>query len=145
MFLAIGALQKNLPSGVPLIAREWSEDREIEHLLECDVGIMPLPDIRWTQGKCGFKIIQYFACGIPAVASPIGVNKELIINGENGFLAGSLEEWLNALIILHDSPDLRARMGAQGRLLIENQYSLQSMTETYKQFITSCMPKRAGL
>lgn len=138
-FFVIGAAQQYLPEGMPLTSCEWSEECEIDQLLEFDVGIMPVPEIRWTQGKCGFKIIQYMACGIPAIASPIGMNSELITDGLNGFLPSSPEGWLKAFITLYESSDLRARMGAQGRLLVEKHYSLQSMTETYIQHINSCL------
>ena len=138
-FFVIGAARQYAPAGIPCVIRAWSEAEEIDQLLEFDVGIMPVPQTRWTQGKCGFKIVQYMACGIPAVASPVGKNSDLVVNGTNGFLANSPEAWLTALIALHDSPDLCRRMGLQGRLLVEKHYSLQCMKESYIQFINACV------
>lgn len=72
---------------------KWSEKTEVDSLLNIDIGIMPLYDSKFEKGKCGYKIIQYFACGKPVIASPIGVNDELIIAGENGFLCNDESEW----------------------------------------------------
>ena len=75
--------------GVPLVLRDWSEENELKELAEFDVGIMPLPDDPWTRGKCGFKLIQYMASGLPTIASPVGVNTELVKHGETGYLAST--------------------------------------------------------
>src|SRR5208283_4737563 len=72
---------------------EWSEELETDLLSECDIGIMPLPDTEFTRGKCGLKLIQYMASGLPVVASPIGANREIVTHGHNGFLASSPTEW----------------------------------------------------
>lgn len=103
---------------------EWSEEREIAMIQDMDIGIMPLPDEPWARGKCGYKLIQYMACGLPVIASPIGVNAEIVEHGVNGFLARSASEWAEAIGRLAAAPDLRARMGAEGRARIERRYSL---------------------
>jgi glycosyltransferase involved in cell wall biosynthesis len=105
---------------------EWSEDSEIDNLLSFDVGIMPLPDTSWARGKCGFKLIQYMACGLPVIASPVGVNNEIVENNKNGFLAETDEQWYERLVVLYDDVSLRKRMGAAGRSKVINQYSLQA-------------------
>ena len=109
----------------------WLKDREIEDLLQLDIGIMPLSDDVWTRGKCGFKALQYMALGIPAVASPVGVNTEIIDHGVNGFLCTTEEEWFTCLKSLIDHPALRERMGQQGRRKIIDHYSVLSNTPTF--------------
>jgi len=102
----------------------WSEEAEVDCLHRFDVGIMPLADDDWSQGKCAYKLIQYMAVGLPVVASPIGMNRKVVRHGENGFLASTAEEWLGALRALADDADLRRRMGEAGRLRVERDYSL---------------------
>lgn len=103
----------------------WSEESEIAQLRSFDVGIMPLPDTPWTRGKCGYKLIQYMACGVPVIASPVGVNSSLVEHGVNGFLASTDEEWRDALAALISDPGLRQRMGEAGRQRVEEEFSLQ--------------------
>lgn len=103
----------------------WAEESEVERIHAMDIGIMPLTDTPWSRGKCGYKLIQYMACGIPVIASPVGVNAEIVEHGVNGFLASSAAEWAEALQTLLHDPDLRARMGEAGRRKVEHEYSLQ--------------------
>ncbi|MDM8542149.1 glycosyltransferase family 4 protein [Desulfococcaceae bacterium HSG9] len=103
----------------------WSEDSEISDVQKFDVGIMPLPDNLWAKGKCGYKLIQYMACGKPVIASPVGVNSKIVEHGVNGFLANSKEEWISALTLLRDNPELRKKMGEAGRKKVEKEYCLQ--------------------
>jgi glycosyltransferase involved in cell wall biosynthesis len=104
----------------------WNEKTEIEDLLQLNIGIMPLKQDAWSEGKCGFKLIQYLALGIPAVASPVGVNKEIVTNGVTGFLCIAPEDWMNALQTLIIDIALRKTMGAAGREKIEKNYSVQA-------------------
>jgi glycosyltransferase involved in cell wall biosynthesis len=104
---------------------EWSEAAEVPFLQAVDIGIMPLSDTPWARGKCGYKLIQYMACGLPVVASPVGVNAEIVEHGVNGFLATTEAEWSEALATLLRDPALRQRMGAAGRRKVEEHYSLQ--------------------
>ncbi|RYE58804.1 MAG: glycosyltransferase, partial [Hyphomicrobiales bacterium] len=104
----------------------WREDREISAIQGMDIGIMPLPDDHWARGKCGYKIIQYLACGLPAIASPVGVNSEIIEHGVNGFLASTEKEWRDALRTLLASPERRGEMGRLGRARIVKRYSMAS-------------------
>jgi glycosyltransferase involved in cell wall biosynthesis len=110
--------------GVRIESPAWSLEREVELFNTCDVGVYPLPDDDWARGKCGFKAIQFMACGVPVVASPVGVNREIIEDGVNGFLADAPAEWHAKLARLLADSDLRRRMGAAARRTIEERYSL---------------------
>lgn len=103
----------------------WFEDQEVSLIQSMTIGIMPLDDSSWSQGKCGYKLIQYMACGIPVVASPVGVNPTIVKHGVNGFLASTDAEWREALVTLLRDPGLRRRMGAAGRRKVEEHFSLQ--------------------
>ncbi|SFF42678.1 Glycosyltransferase involved in cell wall bisynthesis [Fontimonas thermophila] len=105
--------------------RPWSEATEVSDIQQMDIGIMPLDDSPWSRGKCGYKLIQYMACGLPVVASPVGVNCEIVEHGVNGFLARTEAEWREALSTLLRDADLRRRMGQAGRKKVETHYSLQ--------------------
>ena len=105
---------------------QWSEPGEIASVQAMDIGIMPLPDEPWARGKSGYKLVQYMACGLPVVASPVGVNSTIVRDGETGFLASSVDEWRAALIRLIDDADLRASMGQRGRVRSVKAYSLRS-------------------
>jgi len=86
---------------------------------------MPLPDNPWARGKCGFKLIQYMACHLPVIASPVGVNTSIVEPGKNGYLASTPEEWINALTLLRNDKPLRLQMGREGRKKVEAHYCLQ--------------------
>lgn len=104
----------------------WTEDSEVARIHAMDIGIMPLTDTPWARGKCGYKLIQYMACGLPVIASPVGVNAEIVEHGVNGFLASTEAEWAESLRTLLSDPALRARMGEEGRRKVERDYSLQA-------------------
>jgi glycosyltransferase involved in cell wall biosynthesis len=122
--VAIGASNIQMP-GVDLNIIPWQEATEVQELQKLDVGVMPLMDEPWEKGKCGFKLIQYMAAGLPCIASPVGVNTEIIEDGVNGFLASTPEEWVSAFQTLMGNPDLRKQMGAAGRKKVEKEYCLQ--------------------
>jgi glycosyltransferase involved in cell wall biosynthesis len=103
----------------------WDISSEINFISQFDVGIMPLIDSHWERGKCGFKLIQYMACGIPVIASPVGINNE-IVNSDVGFLADSNEEWIYAFTQLITNIDLRKKMGINSRIRIEQNYSFSN-------------------
>jgi glycosyltransferase involved in cell wall biosynthesis len=107
---------------VDVTTRPWSEATEVDEIRQFSVGIMPLPDAPFERGKCGYKLIQCMACGVPVVASPIGVNRTLIRHGENGFLAASEAEWSEALEYLRDSPGRRVQIGQKARRTVENEF-----------------------
>lgn len=104
--------------------RPWAEETEANDILAFDVGIMPLDDTEWERGKCGYKLLQYMAAGRAVVASPVGVNPEIVDPGVTGFLARTPEDWRSALGRLRDDPALRQRMGEAGRRRVESAYSL---------------------
>lgn len=122
--IVVGSGPISLP-GVEVEIRDWSEATEIADIMDFDVGIMPLDDTPWSRGKSGFKLIQYMACGVPVVASPVGVNSVIVDHGQNGFLAVDHADWVSALNTLRDDRGLAARMGAAGRRKVEAHYSLQ--------------------
>ena len=120
----VGAPRSAL-AAVPREVLPWSEATEVRDIQAFDVGIMPVVDEPWAWGKCGLKLIQYMACGLPVVASPVGVNRQIVEPGVNGFLADTPEEWVNALTTLRDQPTLAAEMGRAGRRKVEERYSLR--------------------
>lgn len=107
-----------------VIQSPWSEAEEASALAEADIGISWLPDDLWSRGKCGLKILQYLAAGLPVVANPVGMHKELVRHGDNGFLAASPQEWIEAVRRLADNPELRSRMGLSGRRRAELEFSV---------------------
>lgn len=109
----------------------WSEATEVPDLLRLHIGVMPLEQDPWSEGKCGFKLIQYLALGIPAVASPVGVNKTIIEQGKNGFLCNTPEEWYTALATLIQDADFRGAMGRAGREKVVAQYSVQAAAPAF--------------
>ena len=123
-FRAVGAGRSAVPHpGLELA--DWSEATEVSELQRFDIGIMPLQDHPFQRGKCGYKLIQYMACGVPVIASPVGVNSEIVVHGETGFLATTQAERAEALRRLLGDADLRRRMGQAGRRRVEELYSLQ--------------------
>lgn len=107
------------------VVRSWSEETEVAEIARFDVGIMPLTDDAWTRGKCGYKLIQYMACGLPVVASDVGVNSQIVSHQQTGLLAANHGEWVQALKRLSADPALRRRMGKQGVMRVRQRYDLQ--------------------
>jgi glycosyltransferase involved in cell wall biosynthesis len=121
----IGAKEENQKcKGIKFF--DWSEDDEVAFISKFDIGVMPLDNTPWELGKCSYKLIQYMGCGIPVVASAIGMNKEVVVNGENGFLVKDENEWLGKLSELLLDQNLRIAQGAKGRAIAEEKYSLQN-------------------
>ncbi len=120
----------------------WLLEGEIEGLRSFDIGIMPMPDNKWTRGKCGFKAILYMSMGIPCVCSPVGMNKEIITDGIDGFLAYSEDEWIKKLSLLIESITLRKRIGLAGRKTVEEKYSLKVNTPRFLEILKSIYERR---
>ncbi len=110
---------------------EWSEENEVAELAACQIGLMPLTKDEWTEGKCGFKLVQYLALGIPSVSSRVGVNSKIVDEGINGFLCDTDEEWYAAIEKLINNAELRKKMGQEGRKKIIGKYSLLSNKENF--------------
>jgi len=125
--------------GIVAKDHSWSEETESKIIREFDVGIMPLPDQPWTRGKCGYKIIQYMACGKPVVASAVGANIEIIDHGKNGFLVESEKEWLEMITLLSQDKEMRKKMGLNGRKKVETQYCLQVTASKLIHLMRSCI------
>ncbi|MDR0789408.1 MAG: glycosyltransferase family 4 protein [Bacteroidales bacterium] len=116
---------------------KWIEETEVQSLLDCDIGIMPLLDTPWEQGKCGYKLIQYMACGLPVIASAIGANNDIVKHEQNGFLVNSPEEWINAFEQYITDATLRAVHGEYGRNIVENKYCIDRQLNNYMTILSS--------
>jgi glycosyltransferase involved in cell wall biosynthesis len=114
--------------------RKWSLETEREELSNFDIGVMPLPDDPWTRGKCGYKLLQYFAAAVPAVASPVGVNKAIIGN-ERGRLAKTEDEWFRALSELIADVELRREIGSAARAFVEREFSYRRWAPEYARLL----------
>lgn len=112
----------------------WNSETEIADLQSIDIGIMPLPNDEWTQGKCGFKGLTYMSLAIPTIMSPVGVNTEIIQDGKNGFLAEQEHEWIEKLSLLIENANLRKELGLAGRKTVIENYSILSQRNNYVKF-----------
>lgn len=110
---------------------KWRKESEIVDLLQFDIGLMPLTDDIWAKGKCGFKALQYMALGIPAIASPVGVNNVIIDEDVNGFLCDSQTQWEERIVVLLKDSILRNQMGKAGRTKVINNYSVDSNSKLF--------------
>lgn len=113
----------------------WRKETELEDLHKIDIGIMPLPDDEWAKGKCGLKGLQYMAMGIPTLMSPVGVNTEIIHDGENGFLPKTEDEWVERLSLLIEDDNSRRIMGISGRKTVEVKYSVEGTNNKFLKLI----------
>lgn len=130
--------------GVEVDAIPWRSATEVSDLQSAHIGVMPLPDERWAQGKCGMKALQYMGLGIPAVCSPTGANSEIIQDGQNGFLASTDAEWVEKLTRLLHSAALRLQLGLAGRKTVELRYSAQVQApRVYEVFKAALDDKRS--
>lgn len=125
-------------NGLPsIICKPWSMEEERGDLRTIDIGIMPMPDNEWTRGKCGFKAILYMSMGIPCVCSPVGMNKEIIKDGENGFLVNSEDEWFEKLSFLIKNTEVRRKIGLAGRKTVEEKYSVAANVARFLDILKS--------
>lgn len=124
---------------VDVEAMPWRANTELEDLGAIDIGVMPLPDDRWSKGKCGLKALQFMALGIPTVCSPVGVNTDIIQDDRNGFLAGTEDEWVDKLSRLIRSHELRQRLGQAGRATVEQKYSAITQTPRVYEIFKSVL------
>jgi glycosyltransferase involved in cell wall biosynthesis len=120
----------------------WAEATEAVDIATADIGISIVPEDDWSRGKCGLKVLQYMAAGLPVVASPVGVHATLIRHGETGFLARTTSEWIEAIGRLASDSDLRKRMGAAGRAVVENEYSVAAGARRWLDLLESLEAER---
>ncbi|MCP4438038.1 MAG: glycosyltransferase family 4 protein [Aureispira sp.] len=121
----------------------WTKKDELKELSEIEIGLMPLPNDEWTNGKCGLKGLQYMALDIPTIMSPVGVNTEIIQDGENGLLADGVDEWVEKISMLIDNPELRETMGKKGRKTVVDQYSVISERDNYVKHFNELLSKES--
>ncbi len=119
----------------------WSEESEVEGILTFDVGIMPLKDDAWARGKCGFKLVQYMSCKKPVIASPVGMNSSLVIDGKNGFLAETVDEWVSAFERVYLDEQLRVKMGDTNFQKVEREFNHQINCKKYVGLIRETVKK----
>lgn len=136
-FVVIADIPPDEWSNVNMRFISWTPETEVSELQQVDIGLMPLRDEPFERGKCGLKAIQYMAVGIPAVVSPVGVNKEIVVHGETGFHCSTEQEWKEALLRLMHDEELRIRLGMAGRERVVERYSVSSllpkMLEVFEQ------------
>jgi len=124
---------------VDVEAVHWRSETEVEDVAAIDIGVMPLPEDRWSIGKCGLKALQFMALGIPTVCSPVGVNTDIIQDNQNGFIASTEDEWVDKLSRLLRSHELRQRLGHAGRVTVEEKYSAITQTPRVYEIFKSVL------
>jgi glycosyltransferase involved in cell wall biosynthesis len=122
---------------VPIELLPWSEATEVESIRTAGIGIMPLADDDWSAGKCAFKILQYMAAGLPCVASRVGMNADVVVDGVNGLLAGPQDEWYLALRDLLTSDAFGRELGAAGRRHVEHRFDTAKVAPRMAELISS--------
>ncbi len=122
----------------------WSEQTEAAALAECDIGISYLPEDDWSRGKCGLKLLQYQAAGLPIVVNPVGVQIQMVQPDVNGYLARSCDEWIAAVRRLAGQPDLRRRLGRAGRQQVEERYSVSTAAAAWMRLLHRLRLRQVG-
>lgn len=138
------------PPTLPKLPRDrvewvaWSEAIEVDALRDLAVGLMPLDDTDAARGKCAFKMLTYLACGVPAVVSPVGVNAELLAAGSVGYAARTDGDWADALDGLLREPDRAQALGAAGRRLVEERFSVRALAPRLAGFLREAAGESTG-
>jgi len=123
---------------MPVEKRRWSEATQAIDLTASDIGLAPLPDNRFSRGKCGFKVLQYAAAGLPVIASPVGVNTEYVNNGVTGFHATSIPQWIESISRLIKSEELRKSMSSAARQQVEK-FDISVVGKRLLNIIENCI------
>jgi len=126
---------------ISVVKKPWSSKEEVADLQSFDIGVMPLMDDPWSWGKCGLKILQYQGVGVPVVCTPVGINRDLVEEGVNGFWATTPDEWEEKLSTLIEMPELREQMGREGRRRVLRDYTLQSCAPRLLSILDRVMEK----
>jgi glycosyltransferase involved in cell wall biosynthesis len=137
--LLIGADPGFDSEGIPVTLYPWNQANERSLLCQMDVGVMPLPDAPWAEGKGGYKIFLYMAAALPVIASPVGINRDIVDHGKNGYLAGNQAEWEKSFWLLGNDPLLCQKMGAEGSRLVQSRYDRQQCFVELSRCFDSCL------
>lgn len=127
-------------NALPVDYRPWSPETEARDLADADIGISWVPDDPWSRGKCGLKVLQYMAAGLPVVANPVGVQSDLIEPHVTGFQAETPEAWIESVGKLARDVTLRRRLGRVGRRRVEEQYSVEVGGQLWLDVLASLTP-----
>ena len=130
--------------GIRVVPRHWATLTEATELTAGDIGPNWLPDDEWSRGKCGLKVLQYMAAGLPVVANPVGMNCQMVLHGRTGFLASTPAEWAAAIARLAADPQLRQRLGAEGRRLVQQRFSVERWGNEFAQVVRSVVDRTVG-
>lgn len=126
---------------IPFVWHKWSPENEVEVISNFDIGIMPMPEDEWSLGKCSMKALLYMSLAVPTVCSDIGMNREVICHGENGFLAGTNEDWLKSIGDLVNDADLRKKIGNEARKTVEENYSMLKCAQLFAEVVQKTVEK----
>ena len=136
--------ERSIDLGVRVVRQDWSEQTEAEDISSFDIALMPLQDDDWTRGKCGFKLLKYMSAGVPSVASRVGINAEIIRDGENGFLAADEHEWVDKLARLIKDRQLRQKLSHNGRKTVIEDYSLETLAPKFHDVLARVAGSSSG-
>jgi hypothetical protein len=148
--VALRVICDTLPqlSGLRTELRPWSSSTEAAELADADIGLSWLCDDLWGQGKCGLKVLQYMAAGLPVVANSVGVHRKMIVHGQTGYLVDKPDDWAVAVARLAENPSLRQRMGTAARLAVESDYNIHrwgpKVARLLRQLADGKLPDRGG-
>ncbi|MCS7304288.1 MAG: glycosyltransferase family 4 protein [Thermoguttaceae bacterium] len=131
--------------GIRVLPYRWSEELEPVALAEADIGICWLPPDTWSLGKCGLKVLQSMAAGLPVVANPFGIHRELVHHGKTGFLAETPQQWAEAIEQLVWNPALRRAVGHQARTLVEEQYNVARWAPRWAKIVAGILTAKRVL
>ncbi|MFA6304087.1 MAG: glycosyltransferase family 4 protein [Legionella sp.] len=126
---------------INIVLIPWEEHSEIHSISTFDIGIMPLQDSLWERGKCGYKLIQYMALSLPVIASPVGVNTQIVQHNKNGLLAETIDDWVNAITFFAENKDIRLTMGRANRLIVEEKYNFTHYAKKIAQLLLQLRAK----
>ena len=125
---------------MPVEKHRWSEQTQVIDLVTSDIGLAPLPDNRFTRGKCGFKVLQYAAAELPVVASPVGVNAQYVHDGVTGFHAANISQWVDKVSKLFENRQLRDQMGQAGGKEAQK-FDVRLLASQLLNLISECLQK----